>query len=231
LAETRDNYAEKSNRQLLDECLQRGSVESWQEFVRRFQPLISGVVAQVARRHEAVAPAMVDDLVQETYLRLCADNYKLLHNFSGQHENSLFGYLKVTAASVALDHFKSLHTQKRGGGVPTAELKEERQQELPIPSAPSTAEQAVLMAEIDRALRKVTEGPNAERDRLIFRLYYQQGLTAKDVADVPALKLTAKGVESLLYRITASVRQELAGRHVQKSAVNAAGNLAVSQGE
>lgn len=229
---TNDNYAEKNNRQLLDECLQASSVEAWEEFIRRFQPLISGVVAQVARRHGDVAPGLVDDLVQETYLRLCADNYKLLHNFAGQHENSLFGYLKVTAASAALDHFKLRYAQKRGRGIPATDLEEgERQQEIPMPSASSSAEQAVLMVEIDRLLKKVTHGPTAERDRLIFRLYYQQGFTASDIADVPALKLTAKGVESLLYRITASVRREMAGRHVQKMAINAAGNLATSKGE
>ncbi len=219
--------AEKSNRQLLDECLQQGPVEAWQEFVHRFQPLISAVVAQVARRNGTVTPTLVDDLVQETYLRLCADNYRLLRNFSGGHENSLFGYLKVTAASVALDHFKSLRTQKRGGGLEFQDLEEgEKRQVIPEAAAPPTADQKVLLSEIERALKKVTEGPTAERDRLIFRLYYQQGFTARDIAEVPALQLTAKGIESLLYRITASVREELAGRRAQK-----VGNLATLAGE
>jgi RNA polymerase sigma-70 factor (ECF subfamily) len=224
-----DNDAEITNRQLLAECLQTGSVDAWQEFVRRFQPLISGVVAQVVRRNGIVAPALVDDLVQDTYVRLCADNYKLLHKFNGQHENSLFGYLKVTAVSVALDYFKSLHSQKRGGGAPSASLEEgDRHQAIPTPSASSTAEQAVLMAEIDRTLNKVTEGPTAERDRLIFRLYYQQGFTASDISEIAALKLTAKGVESLVYRIAGLIRQELAGKYLQKAAMKISGNLAAS---
>jgi RNA polymerase sigma-70 factor (ECF subfamily) len=232
LAATSNNYSGKPNRQLLEECLQAGSVEAWEEFVRRFQPMISAVVAQVVRRNGTIAPALVDDLVQETYLRLCADHYRLLRNFSGEHENSLFGYLKVTAASVALDHFKALRSQKRGGGLPLEDFEEgERQQAPTIPLSPSTAEQMVLLAEIDQALKKATEGPNAERDRLIFRLYYHQGFTARDIADVPALQLTAKGVESLLYRITALVRQELAGRHIQNRAMNVAQNLAASPGE
>lgn len=221
-----DNYAGKSHRQLLEDCLQGGSVEAWQEFVHRFQPLISAVVAQVARGNGTVTPTLVDDLVQETYLRLCADDYRLLRNFTGGHENSLFGYLKVTAASVALDYFKALRTQKRGGGFQLHDLEEgEQRKTIPEAVTPPIADQTVLLAEIDRVLKKVTEGPDAGRDRLIFRLYYQQGFTAKDIAEFPALKLTAKGIESLLYRITASVRQELAGRHVQNL------NVVASPGE
>ena len=227
MSPTSDNAAEITNRQLLDQCLQTGSLDAWQEFVRRFQPMISGVVAQVVRRSEIAGPALVDDLVQDTYLRLCADNYKLLHQFNGQHENSLFGYLKVTAASVALDYLKSMRSQKRGGGTTSASLEEgDRRQAISTPSASSTVEQNVLMAEIDRTLDNVTEGPTAERDRLIFRLYYQQGFTASDISDIAALKLTAKGVESLVYRIAGLIRQELAGKYLQKTAMNISGNLA-----
>jgi RNA polymerase sigma-70 factor, ECF subfamily len=222
------NLKEIDNRQLVDECLRSRSVDAWQEFVRRMEPLISGVVAQVARRNGSVSNSQIDDLVQETYLKLCANNYKLLRDFSGSHENSLYAYLKVTAASVALDHFKSLNSQKRGGGLTSVNM-EESEKVQPATAPPSfDPDHRLLLTEIDRTLAKVTEGPTAERDRLIFRLYYQQGFTAADIAGIPTLKLTAKGVESLLYRIVALVRRELVRPGAGTLQVKMSGDLAAS---
>src|SRR5437879_12715267 len=59
---------------------------------------------------------VLDDLVQETYLQLCAENYRLLREFQPRHEDSFFGYLKVVTASVVNDHFKSLRAEQRGAG-------------------------------------------------------------------------------------------------------------------
>ncbi len=208
-------------------------MDAWQEFVRRFQPLISSVVAQVARQNGPLAQPVIDDLVQETYLKLCANNYKLLKDFSGTLENSMFAYIKVTAASVALDYFKSLRSQRRGGGIKFANLDDAEHGPSVKSQASSSpgAEQAVVLAEIDQVVAKVTDGENAERDRLIFRLYYHQGFTAADIADVPAVNLTAKGIESLLYRITALVRKEIARRHIRKIPPTVSGDLAASLGE
>jgi RNA polymerase sigma-70 factor (ECF subfamily) len=59
----------------------------------------------------------VDDLLQETYLKLCADKCRLLLEFAEQHSDAaVLGYIKTIAINVAHDHFKSLHSQKRGAG-------------------------------------------------------------------------------------------------------------------
>ena len=68
---------------------------------------------------------VVDDLVQETYLKLCADKCRLLLRlFAIQHPEAVPGYIKTIAINVAHDHFKSLHSQKRGSGE-TAQLLED----------------------------------------------------------------------------------------------------------
>ena len=59
----------------------------------------------------------VDDLLQETYLKLWADKCRLLLEFAQQHpDEAVLGYIKTIAINVAHDHFKSLHSQKRGAG-------------------------------------------------------------------------------------------------------------------
>ena len=57
----------------------------------------------------------MDDLIQETYLKLCADEYRLLRAYDPKHPDAIYGYLKVITANVVHDRFKALHSEKRGG--------------------------------------------------------------------------------------------------------------------
>jgi RNA polymerase sigma-70 factor (ECF subfamily) len=45
---------------------------------------------------------------------------------------------------------------------------------------------------------------------MIFLLYYRQGLTASEIAALPALGLTTKGVESIIARLTHMIRSHIA---------------------
>ena len=203
-------HKEKSNRDLIAECLRERSVESWQEFVQRFQPLIESATSQVARTWGQKAAEIVDDLVASVYLKLCADDCRLLKECRMDHDNSIFSYLKFTACTVAHDHFKKEHAKKRGDEydvIPLEELPE------PCPSGPSkklfAQEQRIIITDIKAALKEVTKGENAARDQLVFWLHYRQGFTARSIAAIPGLRLTPKGVESLLSRTVNSVKKEL----------------------
>src|SRR5882724_5353716 len=99
--------------EILNACLETGSESAWIAFVQRFQPLIAGSISRVLRRYGTSSPALIDDLVQETYLRLCRDNCRSLREFKARHEEAIFGYLKVIAISVALDHVRSRAATKR----------------------------------------------------------------------------------------------------------------------
>jgi RNA polymerase sigma-70 factor (ECF subfamily) len=203
-------YAHLSNRELVAECLKRMATEAWGEFVRRFQPLISGVTARVARDFGNVAPGLVDDLTQDVYLKLCADGFRLLRECQMPHENSIFSYLKFVAASVAHDHFKVLHAHKRRTDLYAGDLEEATTLSAAGSDKwSSVAEERLLFAKIEEVVEEITHGANAERDRMVFWLYYRQGLTASAIAAIPAMNLTQKGIESLLSRVTTSLRKQL----------------------
>lgn len=72
-------------------------------------------------------------------------------------------------------------------------------------------QKAVLFSELDRKMRAAPEIVN-ERDRAVFWFYYRQGLTAEEIAALPTIGLSAKGVESALRRITTWLRKELEAR-------------------
>ncbi len=201
------DYGSLSPNQLVQECLRAGNEAAWEEFLNRFHTLIATVVARTARRWNVTAPAMLEDLVQEVYLKLCADHCQSLRDFQGVHADSLFAYLKVTAANLVQDHFKARQARKRGSGL--------ADQSLDLADPPDRAgghgsreelEQTVLLKQIGHVL---SEEGYSRVHRSLFWLYYRQGYTAAALAAIPAVDLTVKGVESLLLRMTRSVRDRL----------------------
>src|SRR6478752_3314483 len=93
-------------RELLQLCLSTDAQEHWREFVRRTQPLIASVIINTVRRWREPAPSLVDDLIQDTYVKLFANDRKALRSIKNEYENTIFGYLKVVASNVVRDHFR-----------------------------------------------------------------------------------------------------------------------------
>jgi RNA polymerase sigma-70 factor, ECF subfamily len=208
-----DDPKKLSTQALLQLCLDSQDKEIamalWAEFVRRFQPLIAGVVTKCVFRRGRANPALVDDLVQETYLKLCANNFKALRGFDFQHENALFGFLKVVAANVVEDYYRRRHNQKRGSGREEEDIEEAR---TAVPSnirVFQPVEHAVLLGQIRKCLAEQAGEPNFVRDYSIFWLYFGQGLTAKAISRLPSIGLSVKGVESTLLRLVRLLRAKM----------------------
>jgi len=191
----------ESPREVLAACLQQRSEQAWTHFVRLFQPLIASSISRVVSRYSSPNAVLVDDLTQETFLRICRDNARLLRDFEARHENAIFGYIKVIATSVALDYFRARSAQKRGVEVPADDVGGE------LHTSASAIEQEALLRQIESRL-KTTE---SERDRTIFWLYYRQGYTTKEIATLAGVDLTQKGVESCIHRLTTLLRRESGG--------------------
>lgn len=127
------------------------------------------------------------------------------------------------------DHFRALHAEKRGGGAATEDVNSVQCPVSPRQSGSAAAmEREVLIGEIDRCLERCTQNETGERDRLIFRLYYFQKLSAKAIAALPDIVLGVKGVESAIFRITSILRTELAVR--SKEVAKAKGSAAGEKG-
>jgi len=191
-------------------CAESNDRAAWHEFVSRFQRPISLSIVRTAYQWGEVPQQVVEDLVQDTYLKLCADRCRLLLEFATKHPEAVLGYVKTIAVNVAHDHFKLLHSQKRGSGEvsqipegtdPRADTSEQGGQ--------AAMERDVLIGQIDQILKSHSGGPDHDRDCAIFWLYYQQGLSAKDIAALSAIGLSAKGVESAIFRLTRLVREQL----------------------
>ena len=201
-----DDPQDLSVLELLRLCLRSQEQAVWQEFVRRTQPVIAGVVARTVRHWITPQPSLVDDLVQDTYIKLFANNSKALREFECEHENALFGFLKAVASNVVHDHFRSTYSQKRGSGREEEDLEKVG---ATLGGSAGNPDRHILFDEILRCLRGLATEPNFSRDWAIFQLYYFDGLTAKAISRLPGIDLTVKGVESTLLRLVRFIKEKL----------------------
>jgi RNA polymerase sigma-70 factor (ECF subfamily) len=186
---------EASPEALLQTCADLGDAQAWEKFLARFHPLIVASVMRTIRRYGADRDRIVDDLVQEVYLKLTANEAKILREFKPMYPGAVFGYIKVITANVVHDYFKS----KAGKHQDQSPL-------LDDVAVQDETEWRLLLRDIDDVLRKASTSP---RDRQIFWLYYRQGMSAKEIAAIASLKLAVKGVESVIVRLNRLIREAL----------------------
>jgi RNA polymerase sigma-70 factor, ECF subfamily len=203
-------YSSLSAEDLIRVCGTASDADAWEEFVSRFDRAISLAVIRASHQWSDLPRQQVDDLVQDTYLKLCSDRFSLLGEFAVRHPDAIVGYIKTVAANVVHDHFKAQHSQKRGSRQPHESLDNiDPASGNSSPGSEGATERQILLQQVDRCLAACSTGPDQERDRLIFWLYYRQGMSAKAIAGLPAVGLTSKGVESAILRLTRLVRAQM----------------------
>ena len=194
---------------LLGRCLKIGDDDAWQALVEYLQPTIAGVAARSAQRWGPVRPELVQDLTQEVFLKLCKNQFAILRKIVVQPDELVMAFLRVTVANLVHDHFRAERSAKRfpGGGFLTSDTLDAWLGET---RSVSSTERELLLDEIDQTLVRKLSGPSAARDRRVFWLHYRHGMTAKAIALIPGVGLSEKGVESVLFRLIALVKEELA---------------------
>lgn len=182
------------------ERLVRLDPASWEALLAEFRPTVIRILARLVGSSD---PDGIVDLEQEVYLRLLAGGCEPLRRLRETNSVSLRSFVNTTAANVARDHRRRLKVRRLVQPVDLDSLE----QELWDPaSGPDERALARLGSEEAlAALRQAVTEPNAARDSLIFKAYYVDGLTASEIGSL-GLGLKVKGVEAVLYRLTAKVR-------------------------
>jgi RNA polymerase sigma-70 factor (ECF subfamily) len=192
---------------------------SCEKFFQLFTPIMSRVAYRVASQFDAKTE--IDDLIQEISLKLM--NKDRLGNLALPPEPGLeAAYFSVVAANIARDFFRMRGASKRGRAR-TVSLDESLDS---ITMGRSTdSDRTVLLREIEERL------PEDRKSKTIFRLYYRQGFSAKEIAAIPGVELSVKGVESLLHRVIAQLRQAMLGPPAEKKPGGKAEPSAFKEGE
>lgn len=167
-------------------------------------------IVRVLRRTGPFTPTLLDDLLQDAYVHLCANDFALLRAFVSKHPDAFEPMLRVVAANVTHDYLRATTSQKRGG-----EYRQVSDLDLSLierPKAEGSAtriEREVQLDEIDRLLQQSADSPSAPRDRRIFWLHFQLGMSSQSIARIASIGLTPKGVESSIFRTLRYIRKNL----------------------
>jgi RNA polymerase sigma factor (sigma-70 family) len=212
--------------QLLARCSGRPiDEEAWQEFVRRYHSTIRSAVLKTFRgksreevdRREQFPDDTAEDLVQAVYCRLVDNRSQALQRFKGGHDNSIYRYLMMISVNVVRDHFREMKALKRPkityslDQILTTDSTALHVEKRRVESVSERhSEPPYTMDEIEHALRKAVSWRNRDRDLLIFKLYYLEGLTLDEIINLLELGITAVGVNSILNRITRRMKLLLA---------------------
>ena len=168
----------------------RGDKVAWDAFVDATAPLLRGMLARILARHSA--HDAIPDLVQEVYLRLCRDDYALLHRHDLARAR-LGTWLGVIASSAAVDWLR-----RRGRAVTgTGELPEDVE-------GPVT---------VHAGLRLPPDLLTA-RQTLILRLRYEFDLEVSEIAC--RLGIEEQTVRSTHHKAMLRLRSALAGENTDQ---------------
>ena len=207
--------AQMKSAELVSSCISTNDEAAWVEFMRRYQPLIAGAIITRARRMGRFSTSLIDDLVQETFLKLLANNFRALRNFEWKHENAFLGFLKVIAMHVVQDHFRG-YAAASPSNQDLAEINAPEKSAKTIEYS-TDIEKNIQRQKIDEWLQADSQHPNSARDSKIFWLYYGEGMTAKEISELPDIRLNVKGVESALLRLTQQIRNRLSPASEKKT--------------
>jgi len=197
--------------------------ELWIEFLRRFTPKIKSFIRSTLRQsmgesaHFGNPAASLDtshesDLLQDTILRLVQNRCAAIKRFSGTTESELLAYLAVIARSAARDFNRRRSAKRRFHWLAHVPFEYGQAGETPENvrelSARDTVEREILAREVEQLSLQAIQDDSGkpDRDKMIFQLYYFDGLSTGQIAACKGVGLSKTGVEKILNRLKNRVR-------------------------
>jgi len=217
------------NRDLIERLVDAGPDDPlWPEFIRRFRGRLRLVVFRCYATESARSPGLdteapaeaVDDLTQDVFLRLLDSDRRALSRFRGRSEHSAYTYLNAIAVNLVRDHFKKLRAAKKprtSASLSSPVMSEDEQSGTygqTLAAEGPGAERFVVSSELRGKIRRAVDelspkGATSARDRLVFQLFFVEGLTVDEIASNRSIGLSPSGVEKCIRRIRDALRKKL----------------------
>lgn len=164
------------------QALSRGDKTAWDGFVRRYAGLVTAAVRGVARDG-----ADVEDLVQEVFVRLCKDGFRLLKTYDPGRAG-LSTWLTIVARSTARDTL--------------------RRRQIPVTPIDAVPETALATDPVTTEKLRLPEGLLSPRQKLVLSMLYDQEMDVAEVAQ--ALKVDPQTVRSTHHKAMLKLRSHFA---------------------
>jgi RNA polymerase sigma factor (sigma-70 family) len=201
---------------MVDRCC-GGDAAAWDEFVDRYHERVARLAYRAAGSLAASDGdrwEIARDLIQDVYVKLVAREFQALRAWRGESEESLVSYLASVVHGLACDELRRRRSRKRAVSLVSLDAP-------PVDDAPSLAEtlsgpdagsperqliEGRSAERVARLLADASAGPHGPRNAIIFQLYHFEGMSAREIAEMPCFGLTVPNVESILRRTRERVR-------------------------
>ena len=188
-------------------CLE-GDPAAWDDFVRRFSPLIRQVIGATLARFNAADRSQdrVADLFQGVFLALWEDDRRRLRSFQGRNNCSVNTWLRVVVSRLVIDALRRTNPY-------TVALAEEQPDDDDAPSGVVLADEAPLAddrVQARQALEFIQDELNEmdQRDRLVLKLRFLDGMSGKQVAEM--IGISRNHVDQISHRVKNRLKDKAA---------------------
>jgi RNA polymerase sigma factor (sigma-70 family) len=197
----------------------RENSEAWSEFLRRYaiklRFFIRGTLRQVLGYSEDSGFAITSsgiqegDLFQNAIVRLVENDCAAMKRFSGTSENELLAYIAVICRSTVMDTLRRNNALKRRSPAigPDESVAGSDSYHRPLESP--RFERIILARELVSLISQTIKshsGDVTNRDKLVFKLHFLDGLSYSQIAQCGGINLSKAGVEKLLKRLVERVQ-------------------------
>lgn len=185
--------------ELLRGCI-LGSKEKWNIFVNQYSKLIYHTIYKTLRVNDKpTRPDDVNDLFQEVFASLCADNSKKLRMFDPEKGcSSLASWLRMITVRMTIDHLRK--------NKPTASIDE-----LPTEPAQVGDQEDIIDKESLNHLRSMLEKLHA-KDKLLVELFFMRELPPEEVAQI--LHISVGAFYTRKNRVIEKLKKIAKDRHI-----------------
>jgi RNA polymerase sigma factor (sigma-70 family) len=200
---------ELSSAELLRQCGQKlTDVALWQTFHERFHKRITAyVIRTIAILRHNPDHDLVCDIVQDVYLRLLQNNGRAMSSFREETDFSVFAFLGRMTMRAVSDHFRPQQAGKRSAEIISIDDARRIEEDSRVDDLDISG--ILSWIDVDRLIQAEPDRRNATRNVLIFKLYYVEGLTVKEISQYPGFDLTESAIEVILKNLRVQLRKKM----------------------
>lgn len=160
---------------LIIECIS-GNKEAWDTFVNRFSKLIYYSIRKtVTSYHQNLQQEDIEDIYNDVFASFITNNYKKLRQFEGKC--TLATWIRTITMRRTIDFLRSQRNLISIDDV----SDENRLLRDTLKDHKASAEKEMELAEDERLIKEATDSLPPS-DKLFMKLYYERGLSPKEIA-------------------------------------------------
>lgn len=192
----------------------------WQVLFERCDTLIRAALRSQLSGRRPLDAGLLDDLAQDVMERLFADERRVLKRFAGRREEKFAGYIRRITANLLLDQLRreAFRREVEESFAPEDVWRlEAALADSAIENVGDDPEAVVGIREVrddvERTLRRISlDDRQRALNRLLFRLYFEDGYSIAQIARLRSVPLSLSSVARRITLLRTELRRSLAAR-------------------